>query len=437
MGRALNAITRYDQARTDINLLAALRELDNPEVASAPPSTGVTLAQTLWVAKNGNDGTALPGRLDKPYLTIQAALDAAGDGTSIFVMPGLYSETVTVPPLRTNLALVGFSRDNTVLGGIIWVPLQAGAIFSCSGLGSAGANWDGSNANPAPLVYSRDMRFNGGLTINAMFAANVEATEVPNGPIHITNSGAVRVVDADVLGFNLGWRRDQANASINRQNAFISDLRTRDDVLLGGTLQATFTESCSIEGGASIIANFTTFLDGTYDEAPDVRFAGSFVGGGQVVVNFSPHQLGQTAVNTVDLSLAQVPNAVTATTPGETTTPSIVVAEGARFGIVTADVFVAMDIRGTKYASITSGANSTIDRDVMRFVDVALTASPGTTVVPINPPLPAGADYAVSAIADASHAQILSFGSRAPAQVEIVASSIVAGATACVTLNRL
>jgi len=50
------------------------------------------------VDKAGNDSTALPDRADLPYLTIGAALTAAGSGDAVIVRPGIYAESgLTVP----------------------------------------------------------------------------------------------------------------------------------------------------------------------------------------------------------------------------------------------------------------------------------------------------------------------------------------------------
>lgn len=75
------------------------------------PST-VTLTRELFVAGNGNDSTG-DGSLSKPYLTIGAALTAAGpaDGTyvRINVAPGNYSGDLTITRQRT--AIVGASAS--------------------------------------------------------------------------------------------------------------------------------------------------------------------------------------------------------------------------------------------------------------------------------------------------------------------------------------
>lgn len=53
----------------------------------------LALENCLFVAKNGNDATALTERLDKPFLTLTAAKAAAVSGDTIFVYPGTYAES--------------------------------------------------------------------------------------------------------------------------------------------------------------------------------------------------------------------------------------------------------------------------------------------------------------------------------------------------------
>lgn len=54
--------------------------------------TEINIANTLYVMKNGNDATALPNRLDKPYLTIYEASLNAVAGDTIYVFSGAYLE---------------------------------------------------------------------------------------------------------------------------------------------------------------------------------------------------------------------------------------------------------------------------------------------------------------------------------------------------------
>jgi hypothetical protein len=50
------------------------------------------IQNTLYVAKNGDDSTGLPNRLDKPFLTIFAASQVATAGDAVYVFAGLYDE---------------------------------------------------------------------------------------------------------------------------------------------------------------------------------------------------------------------------------------------------------------------------------------------------------------------------------------------------------
>ena len=58
-------------------------------------ATGTNLQNTLYVAVNGNDTTGARNNLAKPFLTLEAARDAAVSGDTIFVYPGAYAVTTT------------------------------------------------------------------------------------------------------------------------------------------------------------------------------------------------------------------------------------------------------------------------------------------------------------------------------------------------------
>ena len=54
----------------------------------------LTTNNVLYVAKNGDDATGLADRLDKPFLTVQAAITAASSGDLVYVYPGTYNESI-------------------------------------------------------------------------------------------------------------------------------------------------------------------------------------------------------------------------------------------------------------------------------------------------------------------------------------------------------
>src|SRR4051812_34274702 len=65
----------------------------NP-TTNAPNTNAVTgfFTNTLFVAKSGNNSTAVRGQSSRPYLTITAAKNAATNGDTIAVYPGTYNE---------------------------------------------------------------------------------------------------------------------------------------------------------------------------------------------------------------------------------------------------------------------------------------------------------------------------------------------------------
>ncbi len=76
------------------------------EMAQSGQSVGIE--NVLFVAKDGDDGTAVPGSLLNKYGTVQGALNAAATrpGSVIAVGPGSYVESLVVVDGTTNLAIV-------------------------------------------------------------------------------------------------------------------------------------------------------------------------------------------------------------------------------------------------------------------------------------------------------------------------------------------
>lgn len=60
-------------------------------VTSAESIAGFTKDNTIFVSKNGSDSSGTRGRFDLPFLTCNAAEDAASSGDTIIVFPGDYS----------------------------------------------------------------------------------------------------------------------------------------------------------------------------------------------------------------------------------------------------------------------------------------------------------------------------------------------------------
>lgn len=71
----------------------------------------VVTGKTICVdSENGNDTTGIRGRLDKAFLTIQAAIAVAQAGDTILVLPGSYSVNGSQITIPTDVSLVGLDR---------------------------------------------------------------------------------------------------------------------------------------------------------------------------------------------------------------------------------------------------------------------------------------------------------------------------------------
>lgn len=89
----------------------------NPKVTVNIPGggTGSVLAEnTLYVSKNGNDGTGVRNDAGLPFLTIGAAITASLAGDAILVSPGTYAEEGLTLTGRSLIGVGGW--EHTVLG---------------------------------------------------------------------------------------------------------------------------------------------------------------------------------------------------------------------------------------------------------------------------------------------------------------------------------
>ena len=148
--------------------------------SGATPLSNITIANTLYVMKNGNDLTALPDRLDKPFLTIFAASQAASVGDTIYVFSGLYNE---------GTADLFLSNINYVLGAGVTVQTSTPTVndfsgaknINISGTGvlyctnTNGYTVDVTNPNSILNLYCRRVIGDGGgLNLGGTLNINVE-----------------------------------------------------------------------------------------------------------------------------------------------------------------------------------------------------------------------------------------------------------------------
>jgi hypothetical protein len=136
-------------------------------------SGAIDTANTVWVAKDGNDGTGTSDRQDLPFLTIGAAITASVSGDTIMVRPGTYAEEGLTLPSGVALrgqggwqtTFVGFTAARTanLITLADEVSIQGLTLFvSASASFSAVAYSGGGGSNTAAMY---EIRFIGdGLT---------------------------------------------------------------------------------------------------------------------------------------------------------------------------------------------------------------------------------------------------------------------------------
>ena len=98
---------------TNGNVSAAGNIIASQFVGNGTPMTFNTSAKILYVATNGSDSN--DGSINKPFLTIKAAMLVAASGnTSVHVAPGTYTEVcpITIP---ANVALMGDNLRNVTV----------------------------------------------------------------------------------------------------------------------------------------------------------------------------------------------------------------------------------------------------------------------------------------------------------------------------------
>jgi hypothetical protein len=126
--------------------------------------TGVVTPQNyLYVSKNGNDSNN--GSADKPFLTVQAAINAAASGTTVFIFPGTYNENLTLKSgvnltssIKFGITIVGNHIANftgTVVLLNIFLSSTTGNTLTFSGTNSQNLQLFGSSiySNSGDAIY--------------------------------------------------------------------------------------------------------------------------------------------------------------------------------------------------------------------------------------------------------------------------------------------
>jgi hypothetical protein len=182
---------------------------------------------TVWVdATFGNDSTGLKNDATKPFLTINAAKNAASAGDRVFVRPGIYN-----------------SASNMLKNGVDWYGDQATLVYTNTT--NNGPGWGILDDRWAGAVTSRVEGFkfvwHGGLpSTNAAFQVCCVPTNVL-GAIVVTNPASVIYVQSPGIDFAVLNNHNQGVAAVHVKNCerfmsdigFVYDLHMRTNYVIG------------------------------------------------------------------------------------------------------------------------------------------------------------------------------------------------------------
>lgn len=254
----------------------------------------ILTTNVIRVDKGGSDVTGTRNDFNKPFLTIQAAVNAAQDKDLILVGPGTYNEQVTVPP-TIGVSILGAGIQETILTfagqALIWNPsvdtnfIVSGMSFPTGGvavaptinsLGVVGLiAFNNLLLAPAPAFGIELTRVNVALVTDCIGDA------LGNSAVVIRNCANIQILDG--LNFGVSSVYDLLNpvpalgnrsvdisgcTLVNVVNAQLSEMNVRHSTILLGVaailtddvtaVNGEFTASDSELGDVSITATFLT-----------------------------------------------------------------------------------------------------------------------------------------------------------------------------------
>jgi hypothetical protein len=140
------------------------------------------LATDRYVNQDGTCSGNLPC-----YTTIQAAVNAASAGDTIYVAAGTYNENVNIPAGRTGLQLIGEGKEITIIAGVSQETIKARSAVTIQGFNikSGGSTKgiriydtaDGTEANPGIIRDNKIEGFTGAACYGVGFATQPAQVE--------------------------------------------------------------------------------------------------------------------------------------------------------------------------------------------------------------------------------------------------------------------
>lgn len=288
------------------------------EVISAPVLTG----NVLYVDDvNGNDGTAVSGDLNKPYLTLLAAQTAASIGDTIVVYPGTYT-TGALGKNRVNwyffpgaqvsftvtgwsIPLSGSSQSYSVYGfGEFvsvsnFVTLQSSGDYYIESVSMNGvALLIGNNSNTT--IKSRSVTMVSGGTITSS-AVSIDSLDIDTGTGLSVSTGANVTINGAVTGGTISLNGSfTLNGTMNASSVGAAITANSGTHAING--------SVSNSGGVAIQHNggSLTISSGRVSTSTSAAPITKTILGGRIVLNNAYLRGGSGATNSISSSVAVI-----------------------------------------------------------------------------------------------------------------------------------
>ena len=200
----------------------------------------------IYVGKNGNDSTG-DGSANLPYLTVQAAITAAASGTTIFIWPGSYSESLTLKagvnltsPVKFGVTITGNHTANftgTIVCDNITLTSTTGSTIAFSGTGVQNLQFLGCSVNATA-----------GDAINWTNTNATSKIYFEDGTCNVATSGAsarclysASTAKGSMIANRVSFRLDNPNNVCLALNGAVSLTHTSDQVYGQITLADTST----------------------------------------------------------------------------------------------------------------------------------------------------------------------------------------------------
>lgn len=212
-------------------------------------SSEIPTGNLVWVDRvNGNDLIALRGRMDRPFLTLTAAKNAAVSGDTILVAPGVYTDADLAKDGVNWHFLTGASVVNSSGGSVAIFDIAATMSFKVTGQGEFSSTSNRRTiriSGGSPTVsfqcaklsaesFVVEIYSSGNVTIKA---TQIQATSTGSA-IYLSSAAAVVQIDAD---------------SVTSVQATAVDFSGGNLVINAGTIKSDQNRAVYISGGTGVV----------------------------------------------------------------------------------------------------------------------------------------------------------------------------------------